>query len=76
MPYETFDLYDTLQHLSPAAVEQCRSSPAAAFIREYKGECRFTPNPDCHQIDMDIAVGALMDQNKARSDVMVPIFFL
>ncbi len=47
MPYETFDLFNTLQHLSPAAVEQCRSSPAAEFIRAYKGECRFTPlDPD------------------------------
>lgn len=41
-----------LNDLSPAAVEQCRSSPAAAFIREYKGECRFTPPADQDYIVM------------------------
>ena len=56
-----------LNDLSPAAIEQCRSSPAAAFIREYKGECRFTPNPDYVSTEMDIAIGILIDQNEARS---------
>lgn len=36
----------SISFLSEESIEQCRSSPAAAFIREYSGQCRFTPNPD------------------------------
>lgn len=72
MPYETFDLFNTLQHLSPAAVEQCRSSPAASFIRAYKGACRFTPlDPDYKPIDCEFTVGA----RPPSDNFIVPVFY-
>lgn len=71
MSYETFDLFNTLQQLSPAAVEQCRSSPAATFIREYKGECRFTPNPDYVPIVSEFIIGT----RPPSDNYIVPVFY-
>ena len=58
--------------LSPAAIEQCRLSPAAAFIREYKGECRFTPpSSDYKPIVCEFIIGT----RPPSDNHIVPVFY-